>query len=753
MRRKRWIVAASWVAGFLVATSAGGALNTNDPIAFTGHGAMFDRQGNLIEVTPEFIEQVQQMYLYALSSLATEPQRTRFAAEQARLFGGQAWDPQSRLIATTALVDWLLEEVDPSRKLSDLRSKNRLIEWYLQSRLFEPAKGKPFSPPDKLTRLLAAGRPSVVPMAGSTPAKREAYIAECMACKVPIPPAWGPANVGAGKWVSQGMLEEKYNFLFTPGTKSVEIFTYTSADPPGICYALPRAEGPNAADKIKLLGIICLGKTSSKACFWDNQKDGVGFDIAKDENVELKKFEGGPGLKDGSGGVCTACHAGENSFVIHPQTPLANPPREDRFSDAWYRPLVHPSWPQNEGPSTLLNAVIPDPSDSTSVAVAGQGCLSCHRQGRTGGRFPLISAHITADDDAQPPAPEKGYCMIVRKSTKPTALGYPNTYTMPQGDPEGTYPGHTAALLAQCDKKIAIPRFTINGDTPKGCGFAYTFCPPPNEIKADGAISSQSDPTVKYFWGKCKTGGPFTACTDAYVEATTEANVPNYNFMMLAVGTYRIGLRLNGSPDTMLYDVSIQPAEACATPTALSLVSAEFREGAVDLVWSAPGAGEFTATVQRQREASGWSDLATVTSDDDGRIRFSDTDVAPGARYGYRLAVEEDGSRVFRGETRVDVPTASGFALAAPRPTPASGAVTVSFSLPIAGRARLEVLDIAGRVLSKRTLESLGPGWHDVEATEARALPAGVYFVRLTRLGGATGVAQDSRMTRLLVVR
>lgn len=193
-------------------------------------------------------------------------------------------------------------------------------------------------------------------------------------------------------------------------------------------------------------------------------------------------------------------------------------------------------------------------------------------------------------------------------------------------------------------------------------------------------------------------------------------------------------------------------ADCPPTATELALVSAEARDARVDLVWSAPGASALVAVVQRRIAESDWADLATVTSDRDGRIEFSDADVVPGARYGYRLAVDEGGSREFSGEAWVSVPVAMAFALAPPHPSPSSGRATVSFSLPSAGEVRLEVLDVAGRALSTRDL-SFGPGWHDVEATEAGALPAGVYFVRLSRLEGATGAARESRTTRLLIVR
>ncbi len=73
-------------------------------------------------------------------------------------------------------------------------------------------------------------------------------------------------------------------------------------------------------------------------------------------------------------------------------------------------------------------------------------------------------------------------------------------------------------------------------------------------------------------------------------------------------------------------------------------------------------------------------------------------------------------------------------ALARPQPNPGPGGSLLRFSLPAAGRARLEVLDLAGRRLWQRTAE-LGPGTHAVRwngTTDAGArLESGLYFVRL----------------------
>jgi hypothetical protein len=73
-------------------------------------------------------------------------------------------------------------------------------------------------------------------------------------------------------------------------------------------------------------------------------------------------------------------------------------------------------------------------------------------------------------------------------------------------------------------------------------------------------------------------------------------------------------------------------------------------------------------------------------------------------------------------------------------PNPFQGATTVRFDLPVSGRARLTVHDVAGRrmaVIAERVLAA-GEGsvaWDGRDAA-GQAMPAGVYFVRLEAANG-----------------
>ena len=69
-------------------------------------------------------------------------------------------------------------------------------------------------------------------------------------------------------------------------------------------------------------------------------------------------------------------------------------------------------------------------------------------------------------------------------------------------------------------------------------------------------------------------------------------------------------------------------------------------------------------------------------------------------------------------------------------PNPAAGGrLWVEFALRDGSEARLDVLDVAGRVLTSRQVGTLGPGLHGLNVAEGSALQPGIYFLRLTQAG------------------
>ena len=69
------------------------------------------------------------------------------------------------------------------------------------------------------------------------------------------------------------------------------------------------------------------------------------------------------------------------------------------------------------------------------------------------------------------------------------------------------------------------------------------------------------------------------------------------------------------------------------------------------------------------------------------------------------------------------------------RPNPTSDSIVISLSLPDPSPARIEIVDVTGRRILVRQLGAVAGGSHVVTLRETRALPAGVYQVRLVQNG------------------
>jgi hypothetical protein len=157
-------------------------------------------------------------------------------------------------------------------------------------------------------------------------------------------------------------------------------------------------------------------------------------------------------------------------------------------------------------------------------------------------------------------------------------------------------------------------------------------------------------------------------------------------------------------------------------------------EGALDhiqITWFAGGNPGLVAGVYRRTEDSGWTQVGSVAADGTGYIVFDDLSVVAGARYGYRLGIQDGAETVWVGEAWAAA-AAPRFAFEGLRPNPSiAGALRVSFTLPDAAPARLELFDVSGRLRVSQDVGSLGPGSHVVDLAAFGHVAPGVYLVRL----------------------
>ena len=183
-----------------------------------------------------------------------------------------------------------------------------------------------------------------------------------------------------------------------------------------------------------------------------------------------------------------------------------------------------------------------------------------------------------------------------------------------------------------------------------------------------------------------------------------------------------------GAPDAFVARILID----AATPTLVSLISAEVSRDHVLLRWDLGGNG--SALVERLEGASPWRQVGEVLADGAGRGSFEDREVRAGGHYSYRLAWLVGGLEQWSAGVPVDVPGEGDLALEGSRPNPtAGGGLALHFSLADTGPARLEVFDLSGRPVLARDVTALGPGQHVIELGPGARLPAGVYLLRLTQ--------------------
>jgi len=329
-----------------------------------------------------------------------------------------------------------------------------------------------------------------------------------------------------------------------------------------------------------------------------------------------------------------------------------------------------------------------------------------------------------------------------------------NTVSVLLGDGNGTFGAKSDFATGSNPYSVAIG--DLNGDG-----------------KSDLAVTNEHDGTVSVLLGHGDGSfgprtdfatGPYphaVAIGDLNGDGKPDLAVANYYFdtvsLLLGHGDgnfeakadYGVGveptsaaigdLNGDGKPDLVVANQNSSTISALLntgagipTPTTIALVDAHATASRVELRWFGTSMAGATVIIYRQAAQGSWTPVASITGDGTGTIRFADVDVQPGARYGYRLGLREGGAEKFYGEVWVSVPTLA-LTLEGLRPNPAVGEPVASFTLPNGSPARLELLDVAGRVWLAREVGDLGAGSH--LAHMGGSVPAGIYWLRLTQGG------------------
>lgn len=217
------------------------------------------------------------------------------------------------------------------------------------------------------------------------------YIDMCRRNNVPIPPAWNPTS-GSNQWQRRGVLPDPF---IARGLANVEVWTFASTSPAGLCMALPRMRGSNINTDIEALGIICQSDISGKACFWDNvvrpspdissgQPVGTRDERlarrppnrakitgAATRNLLPTQMSDGYNLEEN----CTECHRGSNVFITrrysHLDVSAHCSPTLDTQPASRYAPLSGtPSDPLWVNPTSTLQTNL--------ITMGNDQCTICH---------------------------------------------------------------------------------------------------------------------------------------------------------------------------------------------------------------------------------------------------------------------------------------------------------------------------------------------------------------------------------------
>jgi hypothetical protein len=258
------------------------------PIAAVGHGTMFAPDGSIIKPTRAFTSFAVEYYLKQIKETSPYDLTTKMALIEKELASRTAKTPFDRTIHRSILLDWLIQEVRPENTDHISAINTTLRRSYFMDVLgLDPREYRlHYNSGIPLQYLKLLGDFGIVAYA-ITNAGGEKYVQECRDAGVPTPPTWkpenGPSDKNRGNWTFEGT--QTLNFASSAPVS--EVYAYdtagVSSEPDGLCIALPRISG----NTIGLLGIICLGRETGKACFWDRAGTGL------NEEVPISGFKGG----------------------------------------------------------------------------------------------------------------------------------------------------------------------------------------------------------------------------------------------------------------------------------------------------------------------------------------------------------------------------------------------------------------------------------------------------------------------------
>src|SRR4051794_4284584 len=130
--------AAHCLIGILGVLSPVALAQTEQPIAYVGHGAFFDSKGNEIKMTLPFVEKAQAWYRADFLSYMDASKKREFAQFEKRLYAGVELKGQTRSVVQQRALEWLFfnspKHQEDDRTLGKVRALGYALKWHLPER-------------------------------------------------------------------------------------------------------------------------------------------------------------------------------------------------------------------------------------------------------------------------------------------------------------------------------------------------------------------------------------------------------------------------------------------------------------------------------------------------------------------------------------------------------------------------------------------------------------------------------------------
>jgi hypothetical protein len=175
------------------------------------------------------------------------------------------------------------------------------------------------------------------------------------------------------------------------------------------------------------------------------------------------------------------------------------------------------------------------------------------------------------------------------------------------------------------------------------------------------------------------------------------------------------------------------------TPVQMVLLATDVTSDRVRLTWSTGGDAGVAAWVERREADDEWRNLGRVRASH-GILSFEDASIVAGRRDAYRLRLVLDGDTRWLPETWVDVPGAAELAIDGVHPNPASVPPRVDFRLTDGRPARLELIDVAGRIRLRRTSAGSVPAATRCASRRRLSILDSISFASLAAMPPASAV-------------